>query len=98
MGAWNFISKVESESNSKLVLIYLIHLNSDKENFLNGLDIGVDDITRDLGLSKAQVWRAQSVLKKAGVLKIKPTYSRETGKKEAEVYEIIFDVKTEEVI
>lgn len=98
MGAWNFFFSIETESNTKLVLVYLIYLHHDKENFPDGLIIAVDDISRDLGLSKQQVWRAQSRLKKAGVLIIKPTYSRDTGKKEYDTYEIIFDVKTEEVI
>lgn len=97
MGAWNYISKIETESNSKLVLMYLIHLVTDKDVFPDGLTIGVDDISSELGLTKQQVWRAQSRLKKAGVLNIIPTYSRETGKKEYDTYEIIFELKTEEV-
>lgn len=94
MSAWNYIATIETESNSKLVLMYLIHLVKDKKTFPDGLTIGVEDISRELGLSKQQVWRAQSRLKKAGVLNIVPTYSRETGKKEYDTYEIIFDLKT----
>lgn len=96
MGAWHYLSKIETESNSKLVLLYLIHLVKDKETFPDGLTIGVEDISSELGLSKQQVWRSQSRLKKAGVLNIKPTYSRETGKKEYDTYEIIFELKTVE--
>lgn len=99
MTVWEFIANPKSEANAKLLLLYCAHMVAHPE-FENdkSFDADADALGRELGISKAQVWRAQSVLKRAGVLKIKTTYSRDTGKKENEVYEIIFDVKTEELI
>lgn len=89
MGAWEFITTTEKEPYAKMVMIYLIYLSSDKDNFPEGLIATAEDIAHGLGLSKQAVWRSQSILKKAGALNLRPSYSSETGKKEYDTYEII---------
>jgi hypothetical protein len=99
MNAWEFVSNPKNEANAKLLFLYCAHTVSQPE-FENDKTFATDadDLSSELGLSKAQIWRAQSILKKAGVLKITPSYCKDTGKKEFDTYEIVFDVKTEEII
>ena len=82
---WDVIQS--AESNTKCVLMYIMLLkDGSKENLFN---ISVESMCDALGLGKGQVYRAQSQLKKYGLLKITPTYSKVTGKKEFDTYEFI---------
>lgn len=90
MTVWEILREKNTESNTKNILLYLMLLsdNANKQG-RNELNLSVESLCDVLGLGKGQVYRAQSQLKRAGLLSIKPTYCTDTGKKLFETYEFV---------
>lgn len=90
MTVWDILGNFKTEANTKNVLLYIMLMSDEaSKSDCRALNLSVESICDVLGMGKGQVYRAQSQLKKYGLLKITPTYSKATGKKEFDTYEFI---------
>ncbi len=90
----DFFSDKEIEINTKYFAIWLVTMFKD-----NKVRITTDELSHATGLSKGQIYRAQSNLKKLNILSIQDIYNQDSGKKESQVYSFIWgEIKTGENI
>lgn len=90
MKYFDFFSDTEIEINTKYFAMWLVTMFKEDK-----VAISVDELSDATGLSKGQIYRAQSKLKKLNILSIQDIYNQGTGKKESQVYSFIWvDIKT----
>lgn len=90
MNIWELLRKSDTETNTKLVLLYTLMSSREKMD----LNFSAEQLCKTLGLGKGQLSRAQSQLKKLGVVSIIPIYCQSTGKKVCDTYKFSSDLRT----
>lgn len=83
----SFFQNQHIEINSKYFLLALIAVFDIKNQSI--VVINTDELSHRIGINPARIYRARNMLKRMGVLEVESKYCTKTGRKIADIYEIL---------
>lgn len=91
MKFYNFFESKDVEINTKYFALYLTTMFASDNKNDDRKTASINQLIEATGLSKGQIYRAQSNLKKIGVLMMHGIHCQETGKKLSDIYYFKWD-------